>query len=106
MPDYTANVDGLGTLRILEAIRATNSEAKIKFYQASTSELYGLVQETPQSETTPSILAVRMESQNFMLFGSQKLREAYGIFAAMVYCSTTRAQGEAKHLSLAKLLGP
>jgi GDPmannose 4,6-dehydratase len=55
-PEYTANADGLGTLRILEAIRILNLEKKTKFYQASTSELYGLVQETPQKETTPFYL--------------------------------------------------
>lgn len=52
-PEYTANADGLGTLRILEAIRILGLEKKTKFYQASTSELYGLVQEIPQKETTP-----------------------------------------------------
>jgi GDPmannose 4,6-dehydratase len=52
-PEYTANVDALGTLRILEAVRILGLEKKTKVYQASTSELYGLVQETPQSETTP-----------------------------------------------------
>ena len=52
-PEYTANVDGLGALRILEAIRLLGLTKKTKFYQASTSELYGLVQEVPQSETTP-----------------------------------------------------
>jgi GDPmannose 4,6-dehydratase len=52
-PEYTADVDGMGTLRILEAIRILGLEKKTRFYQASTSELYGLVQETPQKETTP-----------------------------------------------------
>ena len=52
-PEYTANVDGLGTLRILEAVRLLGLTEKTKIYQASTSELYGLVQETPQSEKTP-----------------------------------------------------
>ena len=52
-PEYVANVDGLGTLRILEAVRLLNLEKKTKIYQASTSELYGLVQEIPQSEKTP-----------------------------------------------------
>ena len=52
-PEYTANSDALGPLRILEAIRILGFEKKTKFYQASTSELYGLVQETPQKETTP-----------------------------------------------------
>jgi GDPmannose 4,6-dehydratase len=53
MPEYTANVDGLGTLRILEAVRLLGLTQKTKIYQASTSELYGLVQEVPQKETTP-----------------------------------------------------
>ena len=52
-PEYTANADGIGTLRLLEAIRILKLEAKTRFYQASTSELYGKVHETPQSETTP-----------------------------------------------------
>jgi GDPmannose 4,6-dehydratase len=52
-PEYTANADGLGTLRLLEAIRTLALEKKSRFYQASTSELYGLVRETPQTETTP-----------------------------------------------------
>jgi GDPmannose 4,6-dehydratase len=52
-PEYTADVDGLGTLRILEAVRLLGLEKKTRIYQASTSELYGLVQETPQTETTP-----------------------------------------------------
>ena len=52
-PDYTAQVDGLGTLRVLEAVRLLGMEKKTRIYQASTSELYGVVQETPQSETTP-----------------------------------------------------
>ena len=54
-PEYTADVDAIGTLRILEAIRILKLEKFTKFYQASTSELYGLVQETPQKETTPFI---------------------------------------------------
>lgn len=53
MPEYTANVDALGTLRILEAVRSAGLTEKVKFYQASTSELYGKVQEIPQKETTP-----------------------------------------------------
>ena len=53
MPEYTANVDGLGTLRILEAIRLLDMTDKCRFYQASTSELYGMVQEVPQTEKTP-----------------------------------------------------
>src|SRR5690606_22015562 len=52
-PEYTADVDAMGTLRILEAVRILGLEKKTRIYQASTSELYGLVQETPQKETTP-----------------------------------------------------
>src|SRR6187399_2032459 len=52
-PEYTANADGIGALRLLEAIRILGLEKKTRFYQASTSELYGLVQEVPQKETTP-----------------------------------------------------
>jgi GDPmannose 4,6-dehydratase len=52
-PEYTANVDGLGTLRILESIRILGLERRMRFYQASTSELFDRVQETPQRETTP-----------------------------------------------------
>jgi len=52
-PEYTANADALGTLRLLEAIRILRLENQVRFYQASTSELYGLVRETPQRETTP-----------------------------------------------------
>ena len=52
-PEYVANVDGIGTLRILEAVRILGLSDKTRIYQASTSELYGLVQEVPQSETTP-----------------------------------------------------
>ena len=53
MPEYTADCDGVGVLRILDAIRAAKLEKHVKFYQASTSELYGMVREVPQSETTP-----------------------------------------------------
>ena len=80
-PEYTANADGLGTLRILEAIRILGLEKKTKFYQASTSELYGLVQETPQSETTPfyprSPYAV---AKLYAFWITVNYREAYGIY--------------------------
>ena len=56
-PEYTADVDALGTLRLLEAIRFLGLQNKTRFYQASSSELYGLVQEVPQNEKTPFILA-------------------------------------------------
>lgn len=81
-PEYTANADGLGTLRILEAIRILGLEKKTKFYQASTSELYGLVQETPQTETTPfyprSPYAV---AKMYAYWITVNYREAYGIYA-------------------------
>ena len=81
-PEYTANADGLGTLRILEAIRILGLEKKTRFYQASTSELYGLVQETPQKETTPfyprSPYAV---AKLYAYWITVNYREAYGIYA-------------------------
>ncbi len=82
-PEYTANADGIGVLRILEAIRILGLEKKTRFYQASTSELYGLVQETPQRETTPfyprSPYAV---AKLYAYWICVNYREAYGIFAA------------------------
>ncbi len=81
-PEYTADVDGMGTLRILEAIRILGLENKTRFYQASTSELYGLVQETPQKETTPfyprSPYAV---SKLYAYWITVNYREAYGMYA-------------------------
>ena len=81
-PEYTANADGIGTLRILEAIRILGLEKKTRFYQASTSELYGLVQETPQKETTPfyprSPYAV---AKLYSYWITVNYREAYGIYA-------------------------
>lgn len=81
-PEYTANADGLGTLRILEAIRILGLENKTRFYQASTSELYGLVQETPQKESTPfyprSPYAV---AKLYAYWITVNYREAYGIYA-------------------------
>jgi GDPmannose 4,6-dehydratase len=81
-PEYTANSDALGALRILEAIRLLNLRKKTRFYQASTSELYGLVQETPQKETTPfyprSPYAV---AKLYAYWITVNYREAYGIYA-------------------------
>jgi GDPmannose 4,6-dehydratase len=81
-PEYTANADGIGTLRILEAIRILGLEKKTRFYQASTSELYGLVQETPQKETTPfyprSPYAV---AKMYAFWITVNYREAYGLYA-------------------------
>ena len=81
-PEYTADVDAMGTLRILEAIRILGLEKKSRFYQASTSELYGLVQEVPQKETTPfyprSPYAV---AKMYAYWITINYREAYGIYA-------------------------
>lgn len=82
IPEYTANVDALGTLRILEAVRILGLKKKTRIYQASTSELYGLVQETPQNETTPfyprSPYAV---AKMYGYWITVNYREAYGIYA-------------------------
>jgi len=81
-PEYTADVDAMGTLRMLEAIRLLGLEDKTKFYQASTSELFGLVQETPQKETTPfyprSPYAV---AKMYAYWITVNYREAYGMYA-------------------------
>ena len=81
-PEYTADVDAIGTLRLLEAIRFLGLEKKTRFYQASTSELYGLVQETPQKETTPfhprSPYAV---AKLYSYWITVNYREAYGLYA-------------------------
>ena len=81
-PEYTADVDGMGTLRILEAIRILGLEKKTRYYQASTSELFGLVQETPQRETTPfyprSPYAV---AKMYAYWITVNYREAYGMYA-------------------------
>jgi GDPmannose 4,6-dehydratase len=81
-PEYTADVDAIGTLRLLEAIRFLGLEKKTRFYQASTSELYGLVQEIPQSETTPfhprSPYAV---AKMYAYWIAVNYREAYGMYA-------------------------
>ena len=82
-PEYTANADGIGTLRLLEAIRILGLQTKTRFYQASTSELYGLVQEVPQSETTPfyprSPYGV---AKLYAYWIVVNYREAYGIHAS------------------------
>ncbi|MBK1870564.1 GDP-mannose 4,6-dehydratase [Aestuariivirga sp. YIM B02566] len=82
MPEYTADIDALGTLRLLEAIRFLKLETKTRFYQASTSELYGLAQETPQNEATPfhprSPYAV---AKLYAYWITVNYREAYGLFA-------------------------
>ena len=83
IPEYTANADGIGTLRILEAVRLLGLQHKTRIYQASTSELYGLVQQVPQSETTPfyprSPYAV---AKLYAYWITVNYREAYGLFAS------------------------
>ncbi|HMR30647.1 MAG TPA: GDP-mannose 4,6-dehydratase [Geminicoccaceae bacterium] len=82
-PEYTANADGIGTLRLLEAIRILKMERRVRFYQASTSELYGKVQAVPQNETTPFF--PQSPYATAKLYGywiTQNYREAYGIHAS------------------------
>ena len=96
-PEYTADVDAMGTLRILEAIRFLGLEKKTRFYQASTSELYGLVQEIPQKETTPfyprSPYAV---AKLYAYWITINYREAYGIYACngILFNHESKRRGE------------
>jgi GDPmannose 4,6-dehydratase len=82
IPEYTADVDAIGTLRVLEAVRLLGMEDRVRIYQASTSELYGLVQETPQKETTP--FYPRSPYGVAKIYGywiTKNYREAYGMYA-------------------------
>lgn len=82
-PEYTANADGIGTLRLLEAIRILGLERKTRFYQASTSELYGLVQQTPQSERTPFYpRSPYAAAKLYAYWITVNYREAYGMHAS------------------------
>ena len=96
-PEYTADVDGMGTLRLLEAIRILGLEKKTRFYQASTSELYGLVQEIPQKETTPfyprSPYAV---AKLYAYWITVNYREAYGMYACngILFNHESKRRGE------------
>jgi GDPmannose 4,6-dehydratase len=96
-PEYTADVDGIGSLRILEAIRILGLEKKTRFYQASTSELYGLVQEIPQKETTPfyprSPYAV---AKLYAYWITVNYREAYGMYACngILFNHESKRRGE------------
>jgi GDPmannose 4,6-dehydratase len=96
-PEYTADVDGIGTLRILEAIRILGMEKKTRFYQASTSELYGLVQEIPQKESTPfyprSPYAV---AKLYAYWITVNYREAYGMYACngILFNHESKRRGE------------
>ena len=81
-PEYTANADGIGTLRILEAVRLLGLQKKTRIYQASTSELYGLVQEVPQKETTPFYpRSPYTVAKMYAYWITVNYREAYGIYA-------------------------
>jgi GDPmannose 4,6-dehydratase len=82
-PEYTANADGVGTLRLLEAIRILNLGERTRFYQASTSELYGIVQETPQRETTPfRPRSPYAAAKLYAYWITVNYREAYGFHAS------------------------
>src|SRR5471032_1605594 len=82
-PEYTANADGIGTLRLLEAIRLLRLEGKIRFYQASTSELFGLVQEVPQRETTPFYpRSPYAAAKLYAYWITVNYREGYGMHAS------------------------
>src|SRR3954462_1693340 len=82
-PEYTANADGIGTLRLLEAVRILGLKDKSRFYQASTSELYGKVQETPQKETTPFYpRSPYAAAKLYAYWITVNYREAYGIHAS------------------------
>src|SRR5215204_5948985 len=82
-PEYTANADGIGVLRLLEAIRILGLERKTRFYQASTSELYGLVQEVPQRESTPfRPRSPYAAAKLYAYWTVVNYREAYGIHAS------------------------
>src|SRR6201984_1527825 len=82
-PEYTANADGLGTLRLLEAIRIRGMETRVRFYQASTSELYGVVREIPQRETTPFYpRSPYAAAKLYAYWITVNYREAYGLHAS------------------------
>ncbi|CEF69125.1 GDP-mannose 4,6 dehydratase [Strongyloides ratti] len=106
LPEYTAEVDAVGTLRLLDAIVACNLQHKVKFYQASTSELYGKVQEIPQKETTPfyprSPYAV---AKLYAFWIIKNYREAYGIFACngILFNHESPRRGVQETLSLGNL---
>ena len=102
-PEYTANVDAIGVLRILEAVRLCGMEKTCRIYQASTSELYGKVEEVPQNENTPfhpySPYAV---AKLYGYWIVKEYREAYDMFCCSVSCSITSRSAAARHSSPAK----
>ena len=98
VPEYTADTDGVGTLRILEAIRIAGLESTCKFYQASTSELFGKVQEIPQSETTPFYpYSPYAAAKQYAFWIVRNYREAYKIFASngILFNHESERRGEA-----------
>ena len=98
-PEYTSDVDGLGTLRLLEAIRILGLESTCRFYQASSSELFGKVQESPQSETTPFTPEAPTAWRSSTHSGLSKITASLtACTPATESCSTTRAPCEAKRL--------
>jgi len=95
-PEYTANTDGLGTLRLLEAIRLLGLEKKTRFYQASTSELFGMVRETPQRETTPFYPRSPYAVPNYTPTGLPSIIASYACMPATAFFSTTNRRSEGK----------
>ena len=98
-PEYTANADAIGPLRILEAIRILGLTDRTRFYQASTSELYGLVQETPQKETTPFYpRSPYAAAKLYAYWITVNYREAYGIFGCNGILLITSPRSAARRL--------
>lgn len=98
-PEYTADVDAIGTLRLLEAIRFLGLEKKTRFYQASTSELYGLVQEIPQKRQLHSIRVLRTQLPNFMHIGLLLTIVSHmECTRVMVFCLTMNRHAVVKRL--------
>ena len=106
-PEYTANADGLGTLRLLESIRILSREQKTRFYQASTSELFGKAQEIPQKETTPFYpRSPYAAAKLYAHWITVNYREAYGMHASKGFCSITKALFGARPLLPARSRAP
>ena len=98
VPEYTANIDGIGTLRLLESIRTSGYSDKIRFYQASTSELYGKVREIPQSETTPFYPRSPYACAKLLLTGLLSTTEKHIIYTrVMEFYLIMRVPEEEKH---------
>jgi GDP-mannose 4,6-dehydratase len=105
IPEYTGEITGLGTVRLLEAIRRTG--VACRFYQATSSEVYGKVAEIPQRETTPfHPRSPYAAAKAYAFYVAQNYREAYGMFVATASCSTTRASVAARRSSRARSRAP